>query len=240
MRGWQRQWLCIAASAVCLITWTSPAVADGSAIGQLYAPYVQPLERELELFWKDETRDDGGIPGNTLSQLGFGTSLFEGVYTEINLSEIDTPQATTNQLELEVIWQLTEQGEYDSDWGLLLEAETNLDLDINEFSIGVLNQKDWDKISLITNLVVSYEWGEDVTNELESRLGLQLRYRLKPEFEPMIEVFQGPYTTAIGPGAAGIIRLSPGQQLRWGASVLKGLNSELDYAVKLELEYEFF
>lgn len=216
------------------------AQADGSAIQQVYAPYVQPLERELEFFWKDEKRDNGGIPGNTLSRLGFGTSLFEGVYTEINLSEIDTTRATTNQLELEVIWQLTEQGEYDSDWGLLLEAETNLDLDINEFSIGVLNQKDWDKISLITNLVASYEWGEDVTNELESRLGVQLRYRLKPEFEPMIEVFQGPYTTAIGPGAAGIIRLSPGQQLRWGACVLKGLTPELDYAVKFELEYEFF
>ena len=56
----------------------------------------------------------------------------------------------------------------------------------------------------------------------------------------MIEFFQGQDTTAIGPGAAGLIRLSPGQQLRWAFSALKGLNSELDYTVKLEFEYEFF
>ena len=219
---------------------SSQAHADGSAISQIYAPYVQPLEREIEMLWLDENRPSGRIESNTLGKLGFGTSLFDGVYTELSVSTLDTDTSESQQVELEVIWQLTEQGEYDSDWGVLFEAETNLDTHNHELSAGVLNQKDWNKLSLISNLVASYEWGSGFDNEFESRLGLQTRYRLRPEFEPMIEFFQGQDTTAIGPGAAGVIRLSPGQQLRWAFSALKGLNSELDYTVKLEFEYEFF
>lgn len=213
---------------------------DGSAISQVYAPYVQPLERELELLWLDETRPSGRIESNTLTKLGFGTSFLDGVYTELSVSKLDASSIDSTQVELEVIWQITEQGEYSSDWGLLFEAETNLDTHNHELSAGLLNQKDWKKISLISNLVATYEWGSGFENEFESRLGLQARYRLRPEFEPMIEFFQGPDTTAIGPGAAGLIRLRPGRQLRWGFSILKGLNSELDYTAKLEFEYEFF
>lgn len=213
---------------------------DGSAISQVYAPYVQPLERELELLWLDETRPSGRIESNTLTKLGFGTSFLDGVYTELSVSKLDASSSDSTQVELEVIWQITEQGEYSSDWGLLFEAETNLDTHNHELSAGLLNQKDWKKFSLISNLVATYEWGSGFENEFESRLGLQARYRLRPEFEPMIEFFQGPDTTAIGPGAAGLIRLRPGRQLRWGFSILKGLNSELDYTAKLEFEYEFF
>ena len=213
---------------------------DGSAISQVYAPYVQPLERELELLWLDETRPSGRIESNTLTKLGFGTSFLDGVYTELSVSKLDASSSDSTQVELEVIWQITEQGEYGSDWGLLFEAETNLDTHNHELSAGLLNQKDWKKFSLISNLVATYEWGSGFENEFESRLGLQARYRLRPEFEPMIEFFQGPDTTAIGPGAAGLIRLRPGRQLRWGFSILKGLNSELDYTAKLEFEYEFF
>ncbi len=213
---------------------------DGSAISQVYAPYVQPLERELELLWLDETRPSGRIESNTLTKLGFGTSFLDGVYTELSVSKLDASSSDSTQVELEVIWQITEQGEYSSDWGLLFEAETNLDTHNHELSAGLLNQKDWKKFSLISNLVATYEWGSGFENEFESRLGLQARYRLQPEFEPMIEFFQGPDTTAIGPGAAGLIRLRPGRQLRWGFSILKGLNSELDYTAKLEFEYEFF
>jgi hypothetical protein len=213
---------------------------DGSAISQVYAPYVQPLERELELLWLDETRPSGRIESNTLTKLGFGTSFLDGVYTELSVSKLDASSSDSTQVELEVIWQITEQGEYSSDWGLLFEAETNLDTPNHELSAGLLNQKDWKKFSLISNLVATYEWGSGFENEFESRLGLQARYRLQPEFEPMIEFFQGPDTTAIGPGAAGLIRLRPGRQLRWGFSILKGLNSELDYTAKLEFEYEFF
>lgn len=213
---------------------------DGSAISQVYAPYVQPLERELELLWLDETRPSGRIESNTLTKLGFGTSFLDGVYTELSVSKLDASSIDSTQVELEVIWQITEQGEYSSDWGLLFEAETNLDTHNHELSAGLLNQKDWKKFSLISNLVATYEWGSGFENEFESRLGLQARYRLRPEFEPMIEFFQGPDTTAIGPGAAGLIRLRPGRQLRWGFSILKGLNSELDYTAKLEFEYEFF
>ncbi len=231
--------LCFSLVSVCALM-AGEVLADGSAIGQIYAPYVQPLERELELLWLDENRKGGVIPSNSLSKLGFGTSLFAGVYTEISMASIEIDGEQTQQVELEGIWQVTEQGEYSSDWGMLLEAETNLDSDISEFSVGVLNQKDWGKISLLTNVVASYEWGEDIVSEFETRLGMQARYRLRPTFEPMIEFFQGQDTTALGVGAGGLIKLSPGRQLRWGVSALKGLNPELEDAIKLELEYEFF
>ncbi len=63
------------------------------------------------------------------------------------------------------------------------------------FSVGVLNQKDIDRWSIISNFVVSYEWGErNVRDESETRLGIQTRYRLGAAFEPTVELFMGDET----------------------------------------------
>jgi len=143
-------------------------------------------------------------------------------------------------VELEGIWQLSEQGEYDSDWGALFELEIGLERDAREVSLGILNSRDFGKFTLLSNALVAVEWGSDINDEIETALAMQLRYRWRPAIEPTIELFMAQDTIALGPGFGGIIRLQGINQLRWNASALKGFTDDANTSIKLELEYEFF
>ncbi len=227
--------------AFALSIYGANVLADSSVIGQIYAPYVQPLEQEIEFVWVEEERGDGSpLPASRRSKLGYGRSIWSGVYTELAVSSIDTYDSDYDQIELEAIWQITDQGEFASDWGLLLEAETSFGRDGSEITAGVLNQRDFGRFSVITNAKLTYEWGDDVNTEFETALGIQGRYRWRRELEPTVELFMGQNASAVGPGATGIWSFGGGRQLRWNASFLKGLKTGFDYSVKLELEYEFF
>lgn len=221
-----------------LVFLAGPVFADGTIVGQIYAPYVQPLEKEIELVVVDEHGGTG--IGRRRDKLGFGTSLAEHWYTELSVTSVDEGGERYEELEIEAIWQLTEQGEYSSDWGLLLEAETALGQDANELSIGVINQKDLGRWSVLSNLVATYEWGSDRSEELETQFALQTRYRHSPGFEPTLEFYVGQDTRALGPGATGVIKMLQGRQLRWNLGLLKNIGNPADYTVKLEFEYEFF
>jgi len=216
------------------------SLADGSAVTQIYSPYVQPLEKEIEFVWIHDERRDGHTPTSSSAKVGYGTSLFTNLYTELSVTHLNTDDGSLDEIELEAIWQLTEQGEYSSDWGMLFELETVLGEDAHEVSVGVLNQKDIDRWSIISNFVVSYEWGAQRQDEPETRLGIQTRYRLGAAFEPTVELFMGDETRAIGPGATGIYKMSQARQLRWNAAILFGVDGYADYTAKLEFEYEFF
>lgn len=223
-----------------LASFASYARADGSAIGQIYSPYVQPLEKEIEWVWVHDERSDSVLPTTQRSKVGYGTSLWEGVYTEVSVSDVNTEDADYHTLELETVWQLTEQGEYGSDWGLLFEVERDVGREAQEVALGVLNQLDMGRFSLLTNALLAYEWGRDINDELESVLAMQLRYRWRSEIEPTVEFFQAQNTTALGLGLTGVVRLQAPNQFRWNLVALEGLGKGPDYSVKFELEYEFF
>jgi len=236
MRRLACQWLFL----ITLSTGSIHGLADGSAVTQIYSPYVQPLEKELEFVWIHDDRHKGHTPSSTSAKVGYGTSFFTNLYTEVSITHLNTDEGSLDEIELETIWQLTEQGEYSSDWGLLFELETALGEDAHEISLGVLNQKDINRWSIVSNVVVSYEWGAQRQDEPETRLGIQTRYRLGTAFEPTMELFMGDETRAIGPGATGIYKMPQARQLRWNAAILFGVDGYADYTAKLEFEYEFF
>ena len=218
-----------------------PSAADGSSIGQIYAPYVQPLEQELELvFINDNRGDNSDTPSSDWQKLGYGTSLLDNIYTELSVTRRHEQQQSLHVVELEGIWQLSEQGEYDSDWGALFELEIGLERDARELSLGILNSRDFGKFTLLSNALIAVEWGSDINDEIETALAMQLRYRCRPAVEPTLELFVAQDTLAIGPGLGGIVRLQGVNQLRWNASVLQGFADDADISLKLELEYEFF
>ena len=120
---------------------------------------------------------------------------------------------------------MTEQGEYWADWGVVFELEKEDDLDAWEFSTGLLAEK---------------EWGSDIPDETETRLGLQARYRHSPGFEPAVEVYSGEDTRGIGPAVLGQLPLGGKRQLRWEAGAIFGLDSKSpDTTLRFLLEFEF-
>lgn len=221
-------------TAISLSLFPLIAGADNLAIDKVYHPYVQPLEREIE--WRMVAAE-----GDYLQRLGIGRSLNDSVFVEGYL--LAAEEGDTFRLEgyeLETRLQLTEQGEYAIDWGLLVELEKAHQENEWELASALLLEKQWGRWVGAANLWLEYEWGDEVKDEFETAIALQGRYRHSPEFEPAIEFYGGENTRALGPVMMGDMRFGPGKKLHWETGVLFGLSNKTpDAALRLLAEYEF-
>lgn len=219
----------------------SGAAADGSTIGKVYMPYVNALEKELEYQWLLEHQDPA--TGKTVGhhKLALGGPVAERWFVEGIVNYIDEPSFGPESYELELRHQLTEQGEYGSDWGVMLELEKEDGIDEWELGLGLLNTLEWRRWQMTTNLFLIREWGDDVKDEFDTALAWQLRYRLRAQLEPGLELFMGEDTRALGPMLSGQWRLQGADRLQWQLSLLFGSgNTTADETLKFELEYEFY
>jgi hypothetical protein len=219
------------------------AQADGTAIDKVYRPYVEPLEWELE--WRMTHEDDNPITREKrrqLHRLGLGKAVAETVFAEFYLIGAQSAEQSLEleAYEVELLWQLSEQGEYAVDYGLLFELEKEHHEDIWEYSTALLLEKEFGRFSATANLALTYEWGSDIDDELESALALQARYRYSSRFEPALELYTGQDTRALGPVIMGVERLGIMKALRWEVGAIFGVDSATpDYTLRAVLEYEF-
>jgi hypothetical protein len=209
-------------------------LADDLAVDKVYHPYVQPMEREVE--WRMVAAD-----GDHLQRLGIGRSVNDRVFVEGYL--LAAEEGETFRLEgyeLETRIQLSEQGEYAVDWGMIVELEKAHQEDEWELATALLMEKQWGRWVGAANLWLEYEWGDEVKDEFETAMALQTRYRLSPAFEPAIEFYGGENTRALGPVAMGDVRFGAGKKLHWESGVLFGLSKKTpDTILRLLAEYEF-
>jgi hypothetical protein len=218
----------------------SVAAADGVVVNRIYSPYVQPLEREIE--WRFVGQNQESNPDLQLHSIGYGQSLSDRWAVEFyaiaqkSLGE----SLSIDTYELELMWQLTEQGEFAVDWGMLFELEREIEENAWEVTTQLLAARDLGRSTATVNLGVVYEWGERIQNEIETTLRAQWRYRLSEVFEPGLELHVGQDTTAIGPQIGGLLRASRGRKLRWELGVFAGVTSRSpDHILKANLEFEF-
>ncbi|MFW5450327.1 MAG: hypothetical protein ACKE9I_01910, partial [Methylophagaceae bacterium] len=210
-------------------------LADGSAVDKVYHPYVQPLEREIEF---RSTSDDDEI----VYRLGLGKSFSDRLFVEMYLIGVDVKNGgfDIEAYELEAKWQLTEQGEYSADWGVIVELEKVKSSHAWELAAGLLVEKEWGKWIGTANFWGVYEWGEDQDDELESVLALQARYRYSRYIEPAIEFYSGEQTRGIGPVIMGDLRFGRGKKLHWEVGTIVGLDSKTpDTTWRFLTEFEF-
>jgi hypothetical protein len=225
-----------------LLVMAAPVYGDGSAIDKVYHPYVQALEREVELRASIEDGSNAQSDERQTWRLGFGHALGESWFGEAYLigEERTDEDLDLKGYELEALWQLVEAGEYAVDSGLLFEFE-HLDKDeIMEFSLALLLEKAWGRWSATANLAGAYEFGSGVDNEFETAAAMQLRYRHARHLEPALEFYASEDTRGLGPVLLGDIRYGPGRQLHWEAGMIIGVTDETpDRTFRLALEYEF-
>ncbi|MDY6828658.1 MAG: hypothetical protein SV583_04720 [Pseudomonadota bacterium] len=217
------------------------AQADSASADRIYHPYVQPLEKEIELrtLFEDDRRGED----RWLTKLGYGRSLGSRWAVEGYLIGARTTGESFSlaAYELEALWQVTEQGEYAADWGALFELEKEDGADIWEASAALLSERQWGRYVGTANLRVGYEGGGDIDNEWESALALQGRYRWRPQLEPALEFHAAQDLLAVGPVLLGTVRLQGALGLRWEAGLFAGLDGDSpDLTARAVLEYEFF
>ena len=224
-----------------LLLGAGDAIADGSSIGKVYLPYVQPLEKEIEYRFSDEHYHATGVT-DIRHKLGVGSAFGERWFVELyGVAEDGNEKPPSMEAtELEVRYQLSEQGEYAADWAVQCELERYHDMDAQEVKVGFLTSRDFASFTTVANLFLIREWGSDIVSENELSASVQARYRLGPSFEPGLEYFASEETRALGPVIMGELPISSGQKLFWHLGYIFGLDDDTaDRTVKLQLEYEF-
>lgn len=211
-------------------------------IDKVYGTTVEQGELEVELRGVHVIDDDFGREGDSTMKIGVGYGAgarwFVEGYLEVEDTRGENPEIEA--YELENRFQLTEQGEYFADFGLLVEVEKVRELDIIELKGGPLIQKDFGNWTGKANLLVERQFGDDKTEDEWEFFGrAQLKYRLSPAFEPGIEYHGDEYTHAVGLVGMGLIGSGRGRVM-WLLGAYAGLDDDTpDTQVRWELEFEF-
>lgn len=226
---------------------TAPVWADEqlghNGVDKVYHPYVQPLERELEWRGVYQRDDDPVEDGIWQQRLGVGASLGERLFLEgyVIGKRRSGPGFNIEGFELEGLWQLTEQGEYSADWGVLFELHQSRKYSITEMSSALLVEKELGQRFVATaNLGLEYEFGSDIKNEFDVEFAGQLRYRLSERLEPTMELYKDEFTFAVGGVLQGLERFAGNRKMHWEVGVYGALNDTTpDTTMRALLEFEF-
>ena len=218
------------------------AHADGNVIDKVYHPYVDAMEKELEFRSLFQNLPVTNLLPEQVHQLSLGSAWGNSFFGEAKLVGSKTQQKgfELSAFEFELKWQLTEQGEYSADWGVVFEIEHGVERDLDELSVGLLIEKEFGRWSTTANLFAIQEWGDSIEGEFETVFGLQARYRHARLFEPALEFYLGQNTVGIGPVLIGSANVGARKSLSWEVGVIAGLsNKSPNSTYRVLLEYEF-
>jgi len=237
-----RSGLAISLFTAALLLQTGECLATSVVIDKIYHPYVQPGEQELE--WRGIFQDHqpGVADDLQLQRFAYGRSFGSRWFLELYLVSKNTGDSNfeLEGYEFEARRQLTEQGEFWADWGLMFEAEKEAHHDAWGFTTGLLIEKEWGRFSGTANLFLVRDWGSDIQNRWDTKLGLQLRYRYSRGFEPAIEFYSGRNTRGLGPAVMGEFKAGVKNKLHWEAGAIFGVdNDSPDLTWRFNLEFEF-
>ena len=221
------------------------ALSDGMAVSKIYHPYVNPIEWEFES--RTFLREEDTLTGETddlVQLIGLGHALSDRVFAEAYLIASDDPLTDDIEwvgMELEALVQLSEQGEYSIDYGLLVEYERDWALNNNELVVKGLMEREFGRYSLTLNPGIAYEWGDTRQDEFETKLSSLLRYRYRPHMEPGFEIHLGQAAKVAGPSIGGQFRLSArGTSVSYDLGAFFPLDEDSpEHTVRLQVEYEF-
>lgn len=222
------------------------ALADNpehhNGVGSVNDPYVQAMEREVELRTIFQT-DDRATEDNILRQrISYGFSLNDRVFLEAYAIGTRLPDQSfeLEGYEIETKIQLTEQGEYNTDWGVIFEYERQISESIAELATVLVASRQWGDWVGTLNLGLEYEFGSNIQDELDRFASVQWRYRYREAFEPGIEFYADEFTRGIGPVLTGVIRGSGKNKWHWEAGLIAPLNDTTpDQSFRFLLEWEF-
>jgi hypothetical protein len=209
-----------------------------AGIDKVYDPYV--YQGELEIEARGIHQFDDADAHKVKLGVGYGVNAAWFVEGYAIVEQETGNSAKVEAVELENKFQLTEQGQYWVDIGLLTELERVVDEDVWEFKVGPLFQKQIKDWVATANFFLEKKFGSDTTeSEVEFLGAVQLKYRLSPSLEPAVEYYGDEETHAIGPVLLGKNRWGK-IPVKWELGVLKGLNddaSDINFRWLLELEF---
>ena len=224
------------------LTSISLSHASGNIVAKIERPYIQLLENEIEYEFTLQSDDRELLDQQIKHSFSIGKSLSDYLSLELGVSgkDSDFDNFYIDEYEIELKWQLTEQGEFNNDWAVLFEIEHEHDDDVWEFSTNLIVLHQWNRWIGTANIGIKYETSSKIDDELEAEFAGQLKYRYKQSLEPAIEYFKNEDTNAIGPSLLGKIKLNNRKSIYWGVGMLFSLDgSNADSTFRTNIEFEF-
>jgi hypothetical protein len=221
----------LGAAALFLFTGQSLAGVD-----KVYSPTVEVGELEFEM------RGIHGLSGDFHKvKIGMGYGVSANWFVEGYLiGEKEDGNFEIEEAEIESKFQLSEQGEYWADFGLLVELEKKLEDDVWEIKAGPIIQKQLGNFVATANILFEKQFGSDKTeSEVETLGSLQIKYRMGEDFEPALEYYTDEHTQAFGPVILGKTKFTD-SKMKWELGVLFGLDEQTeDATLRWQMEWEF-
>jgi len=224
---------------------------DARADHVVYSPLVEEGEKAIEIRGHYDFDGDKSLDGGQAYKAEFEWAPTSWWRTELLVKVEREPGESLDATEIasENIFQLTDQGKYWMDFGLLAEFVYSLeDGGANALEIGLLGQKDFGRNEVRLNMI--FEQALESGADLEMEYRWQYRYRLDERFEPGIEMYGGlgewgemgsfdDHEQQLGPAMFGKFRTSDGA-IKYELGLLFGLTDETpDTTVRFVIEYEF-
>jgi high-affinity iron transporter len=241
-----------AAAIAAMLAVSMPQSAEAAPF-KVYSPRVVKGENEIEYrgfhdFDKDDSRD-----GGEKHVFAVGRGFTDYWFSELYSVYAKEPGASLKHdaFEWENLFQLTEQGKYWADFGLLTEYELT-DHGPDEIALAPIIEKTVDRWVGTLNLFFERQIGSEAGSGTIFAYAARVKYLLNSRFEPAIEAFGEPgrinHAGAfndqehwVGPAFYGAVRLGGTHKLVYSAAYLFGATSvSSDNRAILRLEYEFF
>jgi len=245
-----------AAAAVTILAaagaWLVPHAAR-AADYQVYSPTVVRGEQEVETrgFTSWGTGPDTGAQKGV--KFAYARAFTNWWATELYATSEQEYGETLKleEFEWENRFQLTPQGKYWVDVGLLNENEIpRFGNDPYEIKVGPVFEKDIGRFSARLNLLAAHQYGTNAQPGVELEYRARLEYRWRRLLSPIVEAYGQPVGRIgnyghprhqVGPGVTGRIRVGAGRSLRYGVVALFGAShAAADGTLVLRLEYEFY
>ncbi|MGW8248589.1 MAG: hypothetical protein ACWGOV_10800 [Acidiferrobacterales bacterium] len=234
--------LVIAASSALVLT-----PVQASASHKVYSPYVEKGELEIEV--RGHVDQDGARKNKYEVGYGFTDWWFSSVFAEYE--QLPGSSLNHSATSWENIFQLTEPGKHWLDAGFYLEYESPVASGPAKLETKLLLEKAAGRYVNTANLVMAREVGNGASSIVELEYAWRTKYKLKPEFEPGIELYGAAGTLAapkldssqsaqIGPVATGKFHLGGRSAVVYELGYLFGLNNASPSgSVKWLIEYEY-
>lgn len=182
---------------------------------------------------------------------GIAPTDFWATELYVNYEQEPGEKLQVEEYEWENRFQLTPQGKYWADLGVLTELEIpRFQKDPYGFRVGPILSKDVGRTTVQLNLLAGHQYGTNAGNGVELSYRARLQYRYTPVFSPLLEAYGQPVGKIgrwgsprhqVGAGFSGRYRVGEGRSFRYSAVLLSGVSqSAANLTGVMRLEYEFF
>lgn len=220
---------------------------------QVYSPNVVKGEKEIELRGFNSWGTDAHTGAGKAARFAVAYSPTDFWATELYANAEQEPGESLKleEYEWENRFQLTPQGKYWADLGIISEIEIpRFSHDPYEVKVGPMIEKDFGRLTTQVNLLAAHQYGKNAESGVELSYRARLLYRADRLLSPVVEAYGQPVgkigdwghpRNQIGGGLSGKAVLGGGKNLVYSAVVLFGTSrSAADTTAVARLEYEFF